>query len=561
LKRRVLDLQTGLAVARRRWRRLLAAGGIGLVLGLGYVLVVPAGLTSTALVLLPSPEDPSDPSVAPLTQITIALSSVVLQRAGQSVTPRLSADEVAGRVSVSAPSSQLLQIDATETEAAVAQALAQALTEAYVSTVREAARSLSVRTMSELRKRETTLAAQVSELQKQIDATSARLPTENPASADSRRDAQLLAQLHADQADMSLELDRVKDSIYTSEAQGSASQAATTIIQSASPATGPGQLRRLTLCGGNGSLMAVLVAMVVFLIQHRRDPRLRARDDLADAVGSVVVGEVSSRPQQTVAGWSTLLETHETGPVEEWAFRQALRALTGSQPSVPLEGRQGSRLEHPRSLTVICLAGDERGLSIGPQLAVLTASSGIPTRLVASGGGEWAASLWAACAGTRSADARPRLELVAGTEPVAVPEPEPEPGRESAESPGEGEDAAEGDDRVERAGPVEVPEAGMTIVLTVVDPGGPDLGAVPWTASTVLAVAAGTATKVELARLAVAVDSSGRQVDGVIVADPDPADRTTGRRTLDRRVRQTPLPLRVTGASSAVHRGIRRGPS
>jgi hypothetical protein len=153
----------------------------------------------------------------------------------------------------------------------------------------------------------------------------------------------------------------------------------------------------------------------------------------------------------------------------------------------------------------------------------------------------------------RSADARPGLELVAELDPA--PEPESVPKSESAE------DAADGDDRVERAGQVEVPDAGMTVVLTVVDPGGPDLGAVPRTASTLLAVAAGTATKVELARLAVAVDSSGRQVDGVIVADPDPADRTTGRQTLDRRVRQTSLPLRVTGASSAVRRGVRRGPS
>jgi hypothetical protein len=555
LKRRVLDLQTGLAVVRRRWRRLVAAGGIGLVLGLGYALVVPAGLRSTVLILLPPPSGPADLSTASLTQVTIALSSVVLKKAGQAVTPRLSADEVAERVVVSSPTNELLQIDATETEAATAQALAQAMAEAYVSTVREAAQSLSARTMSELRSRETTLAAQISDLQKQLDATSTRLHTESPASADSRRDGQLLAQLHTSRAEMSLELDRVKDSIYAGEAQGSASQVATTVIQPASPATGPGLLQRLTQGGGAGFLTAILVAMAVFLVQHRRDPRLRARDHLADAVGSVVVADVSSCPQQTVAGWSTLLETHETGPVEEWAFRQALRALTGSRPSGQVEGRRGGRLEHPRSLTVICLAGDERGLSIGPQLAVFTASRGIPTRLVTSGGGGRAASLWAACAGTRSADARPGLEL------VAAPEPESVPGRESAESSGEGEDAADGDDRVERAGQVEVPDAGMTVVLTVVDPGGPDLGAVPRTASTLLAVAAGTATKVELARLAVAVDSSGRQVDGVIVADPDPADRTTGRQTLDRRVRQASLPLRVTGASSAVRRGVRRGPS
>ena len=69
---------------------------------------------------------------------------------------------------------------------------------------------------------------------------------------------------------------------------------------------------------------------VVLLATARRDPRVRLRDDIADAVGSPVLAAVRSRPQQSVAGWSTLLETYEATPVESWAFRQVLRGLAAA---------------------------------------------------------------------------------------------------------------------------------------------------------------------------------------------------------------------------------------
>ena len=67
-------------------------------------------------------------------------------------------------------------------------------------------------------------------------------------------------------------------------------------------------------------------------------------------------------------------------------------------------------------------------------------------------------------------------------------------------------------------------------------------------AATVLAVAPGVGTREDLARLAVAVDDAGRRIDGIVVADPDASDRTTGRRTLEERARQATLPVRMTGS-------------
>ena len=90
----------------------------------------------------------------------------------------------------------------------------------------------------------------------------------------------------------------------------------------------------------------------------------------------------------------------------------------------------------------------------------------------------------------------------------------------------------------------------------------PYLGDTPATAATVLSVGTATATEQELARVAVAVDDAGRRIDGIVVADPDQSDRTSGRHTMAERSRQLALPTRLTGiapperaTASESHRG------
>ncbi|HEY6797910.1 MAG TPA: Wzz/FepE/Etk N-terminal domain-containing protein, partial [Kineosporiaceae bacterium] len=188
-----VNLRSGAAPLQRRWRVLALVAVAGLVLGVGYAVLVPPSLTSTALILLPPVQNPmQDASAVSTTQVTIALSTVVLEKAGRAVRPALSARAVADRVDVSAPSDQLLQVQASTADAGQARALAQAVAEAYVSTVREAARTLNATTMKDLRTRETTLTKQVNGLQNEIDATMNRQRADAAVSADSRRDAQLL---------------------------------------------------------------------------------------------------------------------------------------------------------------------------------------------------------------------------------------------------------------------------------------------------------------------------------------------------------------------------------
>jgi hypothetical protein len=63
---------------------------------------------------------------------------------------------------------------------------------------------------------------------------------------------------------------------------------------------------------------------------------------------------------------------------------------------------------------------------------------------------------------------------------------------------------------------------------------------------TVLGVSSGRTTATQLARVAVSAAAVGRQIAGILVADPEPADRTTGRIPQLVRPEQLRQPTRLT---------------
>jgi len=559
----VMDVRSSAAFLRQRWRTIAAMTALGIAAGALYVVLVPAQLSSTTLLLfaqasgLPTPGQ-EGPTV---TQVHIVNSIPVLGRAARAVKPALTTAEVQQRVKVDAKTANLIAIQAFSRDARQAQALSQAVADAYIATLNAAAGSLAA-VPPPLASREAALTSQLKDLRAQIATTTQRLEGENPTSSDGRRDAQLLAQLTNNQANLLVQLDKV---------QAAADQATNgtlvtpDIIQPAAPATGPGETRRLVTWALVGALVAAVGTALVLLIRRRRDPRVRARDDLADAVGSSLLAVVRGRPQGSVSGWLALFETYEAPAEEAWAFRQVLRALAGPPDARDSawtgNQRTPGRVEHPRSLTVIGLSGDQRAVAVGPQLAVFAASLGITTRFVVATRHDSVASLCAACATDRGLKLRSGLVLDAGTE-GAVPgqDASPRPTGDSLTRPLNGRGTRES--RLHEApgdysagypprGMADAAhyEADLTIVFAIADRKEPSLLDVPPTAATMLAISPGIGTREELARLAVAVDDAGRRIDGVVVADPDPADRTTGRHTLDERAMQTPLPVRMTGPS------------
>ena len=66
----------------------------------------------------------------------------------------------------------------------------------------------------------------------------------------------------------------------------------------------------------------------------------------------------------------------------------------------------------------------------------------------------------------------------------------------------------------------------------------------------VLIVSSGTATEEDLARVAVAAYESGGRFRGIVVADPDSLDHTTGRLLQAQRAVEPPMPMKLTGVET-----------
>ncbi len=506
------DERTPGQALRRRRRLLAAAAVVGLASGGAYLTQVPPRMASAALVLLPPEGEARGAMGSVETQAEIVLSATVLGPAGAAVSPSVPARDLEKRVDVSAPTNQLLEIRAYDADGARAQALAQSVAESYVRYVKDSAAVLVSATLSALTARQEALSAQVDALDAQIATTEQRLAGQPVASAGAVSDARLLAQLRTSQAEVALRLDQLSETISTLAPPGTDPATGTSVVQPAAQATGRPLIWQVLLWPVTGALLFTLLATAMVLARSRGDRVLRLRDEIADAAGSRVLASLQAHPHRTVAGWSRLLDGYQAPPAEAWAIRRALRTLAGQTRTGSANGRGTRRpavREHPASITVISLSGDAKGLAIGPQLAASAASAGLTTRIVTGPGHPSGAALWNACS-IVSDEVRPNLSL-GNSQPR---------------------------DRVD-----------LTVHLAQVDRGDPEVGALPRSAVTVLAVGAARVSQDDLARLTIALHDAGRRVDGVFVADPDRADRSTGRLNGDERDRQVVLPLRVTGGT------------
>jgi hypothetical protein len=263
---------------------------------------------------------------------------------------------------------------------------------------------------------------------------------------------------------------------------------------------------RLLLYGGIGVLVGWLIGSIIALSIDRTDQKLWERDAIADAIGVPVLASVPVAHPSSSAGWRKLLEGYDPGVVHGWTLRKALHHLD----LIDVKGGRGA------SLAVLSLTTDPGAVALGPQLAVFAASLGIPVALVIGPRQDTnaTATLCAACAVT------PVVSSGSGQLHITV---------------GSGEDA-------------DTPRgAALTIVVAVIDDQAPQVSQVIRTTATVLGVSAGVATAEQLARVAVSAASDGRDIAGIVVADPDSGDHTTGRLQESSRPAQRRVPARRTG--------------
>ena len=287
-------------------------------------------------------------------------------------------------------------------------------------------------------------------------------------------------------------------------------------LESATTASGPAPVKREVIFGLLGALIGLVIGAIVALVVGRNDRRLRERDEIANSIGVPVFASFPAAHPGDAAGWTKLLEDYRPAAVDAFRLRQALQQL-GSASANAGNGRGMS------SFTVLSLSSDPGAFALGPQLAVFAASQGIPTTLVIGPQQDVnaTATLRTACAVPPPASSkRPSLLRVAVVDSEADVKP----------------------------------DGTLTVVVAVVDGQSPQVPDTVRTAATVLGVSAGVATAEQLARVAMGAALDRRDITGILVADPDPDDRTTGRIPQLPRPAHRRLPTRMIGMMTEIKR-------
>src|SRR4051794_8024701 len=301
---------------RRRWWVLVAAVAQGAFLGIAAIFLWPPMYSSSSLVLLPNKAaDPEQMAELVKTDVRVAMSESVLGPAAGSLEPRMSVEDLARHVDVTAVTPLVLQIEGRAVQPDRAEAIAAAVANAHVTYVAESLSSLSNAMRAVLTDREKELRATLQKVEEQIQVTTARLRREDPSSPTGTADATALAKLTADQGRFVLQLQQLRGQTETIQPSGGAS-----VIQEPSPAQRRGLVPRLLGAMLMGALAAALLAGGVITLLTRRDPRLYFRDDIADAVGSPVVASLHSRAATSVGDWISVLHDYSPGTVDAWAW-------------------------------------------------------------------------------------------------------------------------------------------------------------------------------------------------------------------------------------------------
>jgi len=300
------------------------------------------------------------------------------------------------------------------------------------------------------------------------------------------------------------------------------------LLQPATGSTGSGLVKKslnyaiYALVGGIGGL---LLGGIIALSVNRSDPRLRSRDEIANSIGAPVLASFAVGHPSKPGEWTRLLEDYKPGAMHALQLRKALQQL--EMAAEVGFGRDGGKW----SFTVLSLTTDPGALALGPQLAIFAAAQGIPTALIITQQDTAVtASLRTACATPSTSPKWPKnlQVLVSDGDPGTVTAAGAPP-------------AVQGD-------------ATLAVVVRVVDARDPQVTGAIRTTETLLGVSAGVATADQVARLAVSAVSDGREITGILVADPDSADATTGRLPQLGRHAARRLPTRMTGIATEIRR-------
>lgn len=477
-----LDVVASFRVVRdHRWSCLLFVL-LGLTASVGYLVVRPPLYSANSLVLFPGSSTASTSQTTPNDMSTfaqVATSSTVLTPAGRELHPALSLSTLQQRVKAEGVSTNVLKITTVGSTSVQAETLANAVANQLVNFEGDTGDLTDESALAGLREDATQLTKQINQLSGEITTATNRLAGEGRSSTAGIQDSALVATLSAEQDQATLQLDNVNTQIAEAEL-GTAMQGIE-VIQRATTANSPSILHKIYVAI-IGTLGGLFVGTVLILMWHSRDRRLHTRDEVADALGiPVLISMTAPSPRQRISDWVKLLKRYSPSAAERWSVRQALGRLE-------LDGM-------PANLIVLAIAGDSASMAAAPQIAIILSTFGVPTGFVLSASHRFAAPLHSACKRLSGAGNDPRANLRIL-----------------------GDDSPEGDKTVS-----------LIVRCIVVDGLRPTLPRLKAAGTTVLAVSPGFRTPEDLARVVIAAADVDMTVRGVVLTNPHPDDKTTGR--------------------------------
>ena len=304
---------------------------------------------------------------------------------------------------------------------------------------------------------------------------------------------------------------------YVNSTRNPAVHAQAQLLERAASAIGTAPLKQLIVDALLGMVVGALAGVIIALAVWRHDRRLRERDEIADSIGVSVLASLPVSYPRDAAGWIKLLEDYKPEALHALQLRNTLHYLGMAAVN------NGHSDERGRSVTILSLASDPPAVALGPQLAAFAASQGLPTVLVIGPQQEpdTTATLQTACSGSPPVSPKwpGQLRVTVSDSKVDVPL-----------------------------------DATLTVVVCVVDGGSPRIPDMMRTTATVLGVSSGVATAEQLARVAVNADADGREITGILVADPELTDHTTGRIPQLARPAHRRRPTRLKGITTEITR-------
>ena len=288
------------------------------------------------------------------------------------------------------------------------------------------------------------------------------------------------------------------------------------LFQSATSAAGLAPLETLIIYSLIGAVSGALIGAIISLAISRADRRLRERDEIANSIGVPVLASYPVARPGDAAEWTKLLDDYKPAVQHALQLRKVLRYLG------TLLDDGGYADTDRSSVTVLAVSSDSGALALGPQLAAFAASQGIPTVLAIGPqqDPDATATLRVACAAQAPSSRSGPLQAVVLDDHIDVPQ-----------------------------------DAALTVVVVVVDGTSPRIpDTAHKTITTLLGVSSGGATAEQLARVAVGADANGREITGILVADPESTDHTTGRIPQVSRPARRRMPTRLKGISTEIRR-------